>query len=149
MSGQLDLQGFVEAAVFATFVFFRCPILIAYHSFEDAELTQPDNEEEVEAALAAGQIPRWAQARQRYTKRQMAYISPRLGLLNNLPMAVPFQTRVEVFRQFVEYALTTFKGISALTQPSVLICTSCGGLIDQDIGRLFTALHWRKTVFGS
>lgn len=59
-------------------------------------------EEESEDALATGNVPRWAQARQRFTKRQMAYISPRLGLLNNLPMAVPFQTRLEVFRQFVE-----------------------------------------------
>jgi hypothetical protein len=31
--------------------------------------------------------------------------SPRLGLLNNLPMAVPFRTRLEVFRQFVAYVL--------------------------------------------
>ena len=71
--------------------------------FEDAELALPNaNEEESEAVLAAGQIPHWALARQRFSKRQMAYISPRLGLLNNLPMAVPFQTRLEVFRQFVQ-----------------------------------------------
>ena len=46
-------------------------------------------------------LPSRAQARQWFTKRQMARISPRLGLLNNLPMAVPFRTRLEVFRQFV------------------------------------------------
>lgn len=44
--------------------------------------------------------PQWGA---RYTtRRQIAYISPRLGLLNNLPMAVPFQTRLEVFRQFIK-----------------------------------------------
>lgn len=31
----------------------------------------------------------------------MAYISPRLGLLNNLPMAVPFTTRLKIFRNFI------------------------------------------------
>jgi ubiquitin-protein ligase E3 C len=36
------------------------------------------------------------------TRRQIAYLSPRLGLLNNLSMAVPFQTRVEVFREFIK-----------------------------------------------
>ena len=58
-------------------------------------------DEETEAAIASGQIPPWARARQRFTKRQMAFLSPRLGLLNNLPMAVPFKTRLEVFRLFV------------------------------------------------
>lgn len=47
-------------------------------------------------------LPRWVKARQQFTKRQLAYLSPRLGLLNNLPMAVPFRTRLEVFRQFVK-----------------------------------------------
>lgn len=36
------------------------------------------------------------------SRRQLAYIAPRLGLLNNLPMAVPFETRVDVFREFVK-----------------------------------------------
>ncbi|WWC86828.1 uncharacterized protein L201_001707 [Kwoniella dendrophila CBS 6074] len=83
MKSQLDLKGFVEAAV-----------------FEDAELTQ-SNDTDIEMSDSST-LPRWARARQRFTKRQMAYISPRLGLLNNLPMSVPFQTRLEVFRKFIE-----------------------------------------------
>jgi ubiquitin-protein ligase E3 C len=70
--------------------------------FEDAELSLPDAEDEDSEMMNPGDLPRYARARQRWTKRQMAYISPRLGLLNNLPMAVPFQTRLQVFRQFVE-----------------------------------------------
>jgi ubiquitin-protein ligase E3 C len=31
----------------------------------------------------------------------MAYISPRLGILNNIPFAIPFAVRVEIFRRFV------------------------------------------------
>ncbi|WWC68012.1 uncharacterized protein I206_101931 [Kwoniella pini CBS 10737] len=83
MRSQLDLRGFVEAAV-----------------YEDAELTSSvDSNTEMTDSTT---LPRWAIARQKYTKRQLAYISPRLGLLNNLPMSVPFQTRLEVFRKFIE-----------------------------------------------
>lgn len=31
----------------------------------------------------------------------MAYISPRLGVLNNIPFAIPFSVRVQIFRDFV------------------------------------------------
>jgi ubiquitin-protein ligase E3 C len=31
----------------------------------------------------------------------MAFISPRLGVLNNIPFAIPFETRVEIFRQWI------------------------------------------------
>ncbi|KAG0694768.1 HECT-domain-containing protein [Suillus ampliporus] len=36
------------------------------------------------------------------TKRQLSYFSPRLGVLNNIPFAIPFETRVLIFRRFVE-----------------------------------------------
>ncbi|KAL7420037.1 ubiquitin-protein ligase (E3) [Cryptotrichosporon argae] len=77
MADFADLQGFVQAAV-----------------FDDAELAAAD------AGTPNPDGPRWARARQ-LSKRQVAYLSPRLGLLNNLPMAVPFQTRLEVFSAFV------------------------------------------------
>ncbi|WVO16628.1 hypothetical protein L204_104307 [Cryptococcus depauperatus] len=81
MKTPMDMQGFVEAAV-----------------YEDAELSGLTEQEEERT----DSLPRWARVRQKYSKRQMAYISPRLGLLNNLPMAVPFQTRLMVFRMFIE-----------------------------------------------
>ncbi|RDX43479.1 HECT-domain-containing protein [Lentinus brumalis] len=34
-------------------------------------------------------------------KRQVAYLSPRLGVLNNIPFAIPFDVRVGIFRRFV------------------------------------------------
>lgn len=83
---QADLHGFVEAAV-----------------FEDAELSLPDLEEMLdESTNMAGMGGIRARAAARWTKRRIAAYSPRLGLLNNLPMAVPFQTRLMVFRQFVQ-----------------------------------------------
>lgn len=84
MSSQINLRGFVEAAV-----------------VDDLELSTAIEESSAETTDPSA-MPRWARARQKYTKRQMASISPRLGLLNNLPMAIPFQTRLEVFQQFVE-----------------------------------------------
>ena len=35
------------------------------------------------------------------TKRQVAYMSPRLGVLNNIPFSIPFEVRVSIFRHFV------------------------------------------------
>jgi ubiquitin-protein ligase E3 C len=35
------------------------------------------------------------------SKRKMAFISPRLGVLNNIPFAIPFSVRVQIFRQFI------------------------------------------------
>lgn len=31
----------------------------------------------------------------------MAFISPRLGILNNIPFSIPFSTRVSIFQQFI------------------------------------------------
>ncbi|KAI0632541.1 HECT-domain-containing protein [Trametes polyzona] len=52
--------------------------------FEEKELSQPEN----------------GRART-MSKRQIAYLSPRLGVLNNIPFAIPFDARVGIFRQFV------------------------------------------------
>ncbi|ORX33914.1 hypothetical protein BD324DRAFT_665268 [Kockovaella imperatae] len=77
-----DLRGFIAAAV-----------------MEDAALTEQIAQgSEIDPA----DLPRWARARNRFTKRQMAYISPRLGLLNNLPMVLPFNTRLEIFQKFID-----------------------------------------------
>ncbi|EPQ26072.1 uncharacterized protein PFL1_06280 [Pseudozyma flocculosa PF-1] len=34
--------------------------------------------------------------------RNLAFLSPRLGVLNNIPFVIPFDVRVEIFRQFVD-----------------------------------------------
>jgi len=38
----------------------------------------------------------------RLSKQQMAHVSPRLGVLNNIPFAVPFDVRVAILRRFIE-----------------------------------------------
>ena len=37
-----------------------------------------------------------------YTRRSVADLSPRLGVLNNIPFAIPFEARVKIFRSFIE-----------------------------------------------
>ncbi|PCH39963.1 HECT-domain-containing protein [Wolfiporia cocos MD-104 SS10] len=36
------------------------------------------------------------------SKRQLAYVSPRLGVLNSIPFAIPFEVRVSIFRSFIQ-----------------------------------------------
>lgn len=89
MPGLKDLSGFVEAAV-----------------LEDAKLFNPSEEDMSGGANGEdgqeGMDRRRLAARQRFSKRQVAFMSPRLGLLNNLPMAVPFVVRLKVFDQLVK-----------------------------------------------
>ncbi|KDR77942.1 hypothetical protein GALMADRAFT_244909 [Galerina marginata CBS 339.88] len=51
---------------------------------EEQQLSAPDS-----------QHPRYL------SKRQIASMSPRLGILNNIPFAIPFEVRVSIFRHFV------------------------------------------------
>lgn len=50
-------------------------------SFEEQQLSQP------------GARP--------LSKRQIALLSPRLGVLNHIPFAIPFDVRVSIFRNFI------------------------------------------------
>ncbi|EIW71232.1 hypothetical protein M231_06447 [Tremella mesenterica] len=78
MPGARDLPAFVVAAV-----------------IEDSQLAEfdPANQEP-----QGRPVP---DVRHHFSRRQMAWVSPRLGLLNNLPMAVPFIIRLQVFREFI------------------------------------------------
>jgi ubiquitin-protein ligase E3 C len=44
------------------------------------------------------------------SKRSIAFLSPRLGVLNNIPFAIPFEARVNIFRSFI---LNDKRGIRA------------------------------------
>jgi len=57
-------------------------LITNFRSFEEQQIEQP-----------TGSRP--------LSKRQVAYLSPRLGVLNNIPFAIPFETRVSMFRNFV------------------------------------------------
>ncbi|KAI0647654.1 HECT-domain-containing protein [Trametes meyenii] len=58
------------------------------------------------------------------SKRQIAYLSPRLGVLNNIPFAIPFDARVGIFRQFVlndmrARGLEAFRGRGGSTRVTI------------------------------
>lgn len=72
VTSQLDIVPFIEAAV-----------------FEERNLS--------------GLLPESNSVRGRImSQRQVALLSPRLGVLNNIPFAIPFEVRVSIFRHFVE-----------------------------------------------
>ncbi|KAI0074242.1 HECT-domain-containing protein [Panus rudis PR-1116 ss-1] len=71
VTSQFDIQPFVEAAI-----------------LEERQIAQPDE---------VGPRSRFRPV----SKRQIASISPRLGVLNNIPFAIPFDVRVSIFRNFV------------------------------------------------
>ena len=53
-------------------------------SLEEQQISKPDS-----------------QSSRALSKRQIAVMSPRLGILNNIPFAIPFEVRVSIFRHFV------------------------------------------------
>ncbi|KAJ3552359.1 hypothetical protein NM688_g4189 [Phlebia brevispora] len=72
VTSQLDIGPFIEAAV-----------------FEERKLSDA--------------LPEINVSRNRVmSQRQVALLSPRLGVLNNIPFAIPFEVRVSIFRHFVE-----------------------------------------------
>ncbi|KAG6843731.1 hypothetical protein H0H87_001111 [Tephrocybe sp. NHM501043] len=76
VTSQIDVESFVEAAI-----------------FEEREL----------ASGSTPSLPALTPSRSRttYSKRHLSHISPRLGVLNNIPFAIPFDVRVSIFRHFV------------------------------------------------
>lgn len=66
------------------------------------------------------------------SKRQVATLSPRLGVLNNIPFAIPFETRVSIFRSFIQNDAEN-RGISRYSNPmSMARITVRRGNIAQD-----------------
>ncbi|KAJ9122361.1 hypothetical protein QFC22_001783 [Naganishia vaughanmartiniae] len=79
---------------------FDLPSFIDAVCIEEQQLEQQDEDamdDEDENGDSQRLPPALIQRRRQISKRQMALISPRLGLLNNLPMTIPFAARVEIF----------------------------------------------------
>lgn len=50
--------------------------------------------------------------RGRVLAKALAQMSPRLGVLNNIPFAIPFETRVQIFRKYVYNDMVAYAGSS-------------------------------------
>ncbi|KAH9979885.1 hypothetical protein BGW80DRAFT_1271015 [Lactifluus volemus] len=55
----------------------------------------------LEAAILEDQQYVYREGSRPITKRSIADLSPRLGVLNNIPFAIPFEARVKIFRSFI------------------------------------------------
>ncbi|KAF5367884.1 hypothetical protein D9615_010487 [Tricholomella constricta] len=84
VTSQIDVQSFVEAAI-----------------FEERELSNTASTSTSPPPLLRPSAGRMSAHQQTHSKRQLAYLSPRLGVLNNIPFAIPFDVRVSIFRHFV------------------------------------------------
>ncbi|KAF9647283.1 HECT-domain-containing protein [Thelephora ganbajun] len=81
VTSQIDVQSFVQAAI-----------------FEEQQLSE-NGEETGESSSYTSRLS--LKPSRSLSKRQVAYLSPRLAVLNNIPFAIPFETRVSIFRHFV------------------------------------------------
>jgi ubiquitin-protein ligase E3 C len=103
MSSHLDLQSFIQTVVLEE------DELNQYHDQAQDPSISMDVDEEVapqENASRPAISSRIASRRgtnlrgSGYSARNLAYLSPRLGVLNNVPFVIPFETRVEIFHRF-------------------------------------------------
>jgi ubiquitin-protein ligase E3 C len=113
MTTELDLNGFIQSVVMEEEELSRKQ---EANTQESADVMDLDEESGIgtsddgipagrngapgiSARLAASQ--RMGNIRDRaLSARNLAYLSPRLGVLNNIPFVIPFEVRVEIFHQF-------------------------------------------------
>lgn len=65
------------------------------------EFNLESEQQQIQQQQANNNVPSRPKRRM-LSKGRLAVISPRLGLLNNIPFVVPFEQRVEIFRMFVQ-----------------------------------------------
>lgn len=87
MTDQFDLSSFIQTVI-----------------YEDQQLDAGDEPVQPERSIwdDGEEDPHRRGSKANLTKRQMSFISPRLGVLNNIPFVLPFENRVQIFRQFVD-----------------------------------------------
>ncbi|KAJ4473402.1 hypothetical protein C8J55DRAFT_519409 [Lentinula edodes] len=89
-----EMAGFVEAAIFE-----------AQELMDDSEASLEDVLMDSVSSPRRGPRSHAPSASSAYSKRKLNYLSPRLGVLNNIPFAIPFHVRVAIFRNFIHMDL--------------------------------------------
>lgn len=100
MTSRLDMDNFKAAVVGEDD---RRQQLQLQASEEDGEPDEPDaewNEADI-ISMNPSQRNYRRQSRQASTTRYLQSVAPRLEILQNMPFMIPFETRVEIFREFV------------------------------------------------
>ena len=113
MTSRFDMEGFIPAVVMEE---------ERQHEVkeggEDNELEDVDMEIRDDLTLVGMARPRRAQQMENLQRQQqrvarkkiLAAVGPRLEVLQNMPFAIPFETRVQIFRQFVLLDQTRRRG---------------------------------------
>ena len=94
VTSQIDVQSFIQAAI-----------------FEEQKLSQNGESD----TLGSSDLGRPTSYRA-LSKRQVAYFSPRLGVLNNIPFVIPFEVRVSIFRHFVANDMMSRGGVDRFSR---------------------------------
>lgn len=96
MTSTFDLQSFIQSVISE-----EAQLGTSGDHAEGTPAPEGDGEDE-EAAQREARRWRAAAGRTRRSQRNLAFLSPRLGVLNNIPFVIPFEQRVAIFRTFVE-----------------------------------------------
>ncbi|GAA5951470.1 hypothetical protein JCM3765_005944 [Sporobolomyces pararoseus] len=115
MTDQFDLASFVQTAIFEderlqaeglvpSTTTAAAPTVLRNRGEEEEEEDDDDDTFVRRSTWRRTGLARPSRSRKppTLTRRQLALISPRLGVLNNIPFVIPFETRVAIFRQFIE-----------------------------------------------
>ncbi|KAJ3735038.1 HECT-domain-containing protein [Lentinula guzmanii] len=105
-----EMAGFVEAAIFE-----------AQELMNDSEPSSEDVPIDSVSSPLRGLRSHASIASSAYSKRKLNYLSPRLGVLNNIPFAIPFHVRVAIFRNFIHMDIVGRKAHHSGRQQTVTI----------------------------
>lgn len=109
MTDEMDMESFIESVMLEEekLAEEQAEREANAQSSSNAPLASADGDDlfDEEMAPLEATMPRSTTARASSRKfisaRKMAFISPRLGILNNLPFVIPFATRIQIFRAFI------------------------------------------------
>ena len=101
MTEQFDVNSFVEAAMYVnaaiTILFPRCLIFSSFfpclNSSEEHEIDAV-NEDEMDVDEDGVPVPTIPRPKKTLSRRHLAFLSPRLGVLNNIPQTVSLSLSV-------------------------------------------------------
>ncbi|CAH7688506.1 hypothetical protein BY996DRAFT_8560820, partial [Phakopsora pachyrhizi] len=100
MTSTFDLRSFIQTVVYEE------SRLEEHEDHQGSSLTNSPPEDffdpDVHILERLPQTSMSNNSRSRVSQRQLAFISPRLGVLNNIPFVIPFEQRVAIFRTFIE-----------------------------------------------
>jgi ubiquitin-protein ligase E3 C len=147
MTSRLDMTNFITAVVSEDE---RRQQLQLQAREEDGEPDEPDADlNEVDLiSMTPSQRHYQRSNRQASTVRYLQSVAPRLEILQNMPFMIPFETRVEIFRQFV--SLDMIKRRHGHTDPDLwrhrMAFGSIGGADSAELGRHHASIR-RKNEF--